>query len=197
MATTLNFRSSLGGFNREDVVNYIEYMNAKNIRQINQLENEADELRRKLEATPDLRETVDALTAQLEEANAKIAQLEQEKEQLQSQHDSALAEIDVLKAQQADAVAVKVAAMELEAYRRAEQAERNAKVKAEQIYQQAVGTLAQATNQVDTAAGQFRQIAEQVNAQLSQLQAAVDGTKNALTDAATTMYTIRPERTEV
>lgn len=198
MAVTLNFRSALGGFNREDVVHYIEYMNSKHTGQVNQLEGEAEELRRKLEqlqAVPDLSQELNELKAQLEAAQELEAALTQEREQLKAELATARDEIETMKASQAEAAAVKVAAMELEAYRRAEQAERKAKARAEQIYQQAVGTLAEATSQVDTAANRFRQVAEQVNAQLSQLQTAVDGSKNALLDAATTMYSIHPEET--
>lgn len=194
MAMTLNFRSALGGFNREDVVNYIEYVNSKHTRQLNQLAEELEELRRKLEATPDLSDDVAALTSQLEETSVREVQLQQENQKLLAANAALLAQVEELKAKQADAAAAAVTTMELEAYRRAEQAERNAKLKAEQIYQQAVGTLAQATSQVDQAAGQFRQIAEQVNSQMTLLQQAVDSGKCALMDAANTMYSIRPEQ---
>lgn len=196
MAIPLNFRSAIGGFHREDVVHYIEYMNSKHTTQINQLMAETEELRGKLaqaSAVPDLSEEVARLNALLEEADARFVQLQQEKEQLAIERDEAHAQVEQLKREQADAAARQLAAMELEAYRRAEQAERNAKARAEQIYQQATGTLAQATTQVDTAASRFRQIAEQVGNQMTQLQLAVDSSKNALLDAATTMYSIRPE----
>lgn len=188
MATTLNFRSALRGFNREDVIQYIEYSNSKHANQLSQLTSEAEELRQKLEqtvSTPDLTETVEKLTAQLEEAAARQAQLEAENQQL-------AAEIETLKAAQNTAATNSVNAMELEAYRRAEQVERNAKVRAEQIYQQAAGTIAQATTQVDDAAALFRKIADQVGEQMTLLQNAVDDSKNALMDAAATMYAIRP-----
>ena len=200
MAVSLNFRSAIGGFNREDVVHYIEYMNSKHTGQVNQLTGENEELRRQLAqaaAVPDRSEEVEQLSAQLEQALARQTQLEQENQQLKEACDAALAEIESLKASQAEAAAAKVTAMELEAYRRAEQAERKANARAEQIYQQAVGTLAQATTQVDAAADHFRMISAQVNDQIMQLQAAVDSGKNALQDAAATMYAIRPERTEL
>ena len=50
MAEKNTFRSALHGFNREDVVHYIEYLNSKHTAQINQLESENAELRNKLEA---------------------------------------------------------------------------------------------------------------------------------------------------
>lgn len=175
MATTLNFRTSLRGFNREDVIQYIEYANAKHANQLSQLMNENEELRQKLaqvSAVPDLSETVE--------------QLEAEKLALQAQ-------IEELKAANDNAAANSADAMELETYRRAEQVERNAKIRADQIYRQAAGTIAQATTQVDGAATMFRQIAEQVSEQMAQLQSAVDDSKNALMDAAATMYAIRPD----
>ena len=40
MAGVHNFRSALGGFNREDVVRYIEYINNKHNTEIAQLNNQ-------------------------------------------------------------------------------------------------------------------------------------------------------------
>ena len=40
-----NFRKSIGGFNREDVVRYIEYMNTKHAEEIAALNDEMDQLR--------------------------------------------------------------------------------------------------------------------------------------------------------
>lgn len=196
MASNFNFRSALSGFNRDDVVHYIEYMNSKFNTQINQMTGEAQELRDKLSALaeiPDLSEELARLKAQLVEAAVRQTQLEEENAALAAERDAALAQIEQIKAEQAENSARELAAMELEAYRRAEQTERLAKARAEQIYQQATGTLAQATTQVDNAALQFRQIAEAVSGQMAQLQMAVDSSKNALLDAATTMYAIRPE----
>ena len=193
MATPLNFRTALGGFHREDVVHYIEYMNSQHNAKVNQLTNQLEELQQELErlkAIPDRTPEVESLTAQLEEANARHAQLEDEKAHLVTERDDAIAKYEALKAAQAEKAARDLATMELEAYRRAEQAERNAKARADQIYQQATGTLAQVTNQVDAAAVGFRQVAEAMNHQLSQLQMAVEDTKTALQDAATTLYGI-------
>jgi chromosome segregation ATPase len=205
MAVTHNFRSALGGFHREDVVHYIEYMNTKHASQISQLTTEAEELRAKVKAlesvpvkedrTPELEEQCSQLTAQLEEVRAANAVLEAECEALRAQKDAleaAQAEIEALKAQMAQ-MHSDLQAKELDAYRRAERTERLAQERADRIYQQATGTLAQATTQVDTAANLFRQIADRVNSQMEELQLAVESSKNALQDAATTMYSIRPE----
>ena len=52
MAAQQNFRSAFNGFNREDVVHYLEFINAKHTAQVNQLTAENEELREKLEAQP-------------------------------------------------------------------------------------------------------------------------------------------------
>lgn len=188
MAVTLNFRSALGGFHREDVVHYIEYMQAKHASQISQLTTEAEELRRQLDAVT----AVPDLTDEVAELKAKLEALEAENTELKAQRDAAVAELDKVKAEQTQTAEKLLETMELEAYRRAEQVERNAKARAEQIYHQATGTLAQATLQVDAAANAFRDIAEQVNQQMAELQVAVDSSKAALQDAAATMYAICP-----
>lgn len=212
MAETHSFRSALGGFKREDVVHYIEYLNAKHTALVNQLTSEAEELRAKLiqhTASEGLASSLEAknaeLTELLEKARAdhaaleeKYAALEAECAELRTQTGvsaEAQAEIDSLKArlEQQDA---EMAGRELAAYRRAERAERTARERADQIYQQATATLAQATAQVDDAAALFRQAADRIGSQMAELQSAVESSKNTLLDAAATMYAIRPEDPE-
>lgn len=212
MAETHSFRSALGGFNKEDVVHYIEYLSAKHTALVNQLTSEAEELRAKLiqyTARDGLASSLEAkcaeLTELLEKSRAdytaleeKYAALEAECAELRTKTGvsaEAQAEIDSLKArlERQDA---EMAGRELAAYRRAERAERTARERADQIYRQATGTLAQATTQVDDAAALFRQAADRIGSQMAELQSAVESGKNALLDAAATMYAIRPEDPE-
>ena len=83
-------------------------------------------------------------------------------------------------------------AQELEAYRRAERTERQAKERAELVYHQINGVLAEATVKVDSVSTQISGMADQVMSQLTQLQVAIGNSKQALKDAASTMYAIRP-----
>ena len=85
MAVTLNFRSALSGFNKEDVVRYIEYMSTKNASQVNQLLTENEELRdqlRQATAIPDLTDEVARLEAQVAELTAKLEAAEAQRAQL-------------------------------------------------------------------------------------------------------------------
>ena len=157
MAETHRFRSSFRGFNREDVVHYIEYLNSKHTAQVNQLNSEIAFLRQQLERVP-------------AEAPAEAPAQEAATPAVQSCTEA-----------------------ELEAYRRAERTERIAKERAEQIYQQATATLADATSRVDDAAGTLTSMADSVKAQLELLQSAIDSSKASLKDAAAIMATIRPE----
>ena len=195
MSVTHSFRRAINGFNREDVVHYIEYLNTKNTAQVHQLTSEAEELRGKLRdletAAADNREK-EVLQARCDELAEKLTASDAEKAALEEQTAKLREELNRLQALMAEREQ-NLATKELEAYRRAEQAERVAKERADLIYQQAAGTLAQATTQVDAAAETFRAIADQVSGQMSRLQQAVDSSKAALVDAAATMYAIRPE----
>lgn len=203
MTTPQSFRSAFNGFNREDVVHYIEFINAKHTTEVNQLKSDIDALQSKLDAMPevsDLSEELEALRSERDALLEKVAQLEStpsEREQtLQARCDELEAQ---LKAAQEAVPAVQQSCQisyELETYRRAERTERIARERAEQVYHMTNSALAEATAKVDAAASQIGQMTDSVLVQLNQLQAAVSGSKQALKDAAATMYTIRPSATE-
>lgn len=69
MPAEQKFRSALGGFNRTDVVQYIEYLNNHYKSQIQQLENQLDELKNGPSAAQ--------LQKELDAALQKCAQLEE------------------------------------------------------------------------------------------------------------------------
>ena len=81
----------------------------------------------------------------------------------------------------------------MEAYRRAERAERTAQERADQISRQVNAALADATAKVDEAAALIGNLADQIAEPLSQFQAAVSGSKQALQDAAASLYAVRGE----
>ena len=177
MAAFQNFRSALHGFNREDVVHYIEYLNNVHNSKVGQLNNEIQSLRQDLEDLRNVEPTPD-LTAELEAANCRIAELEAALEEA-NQHARQLQDRP-----QTDS--------ELEAYRRAERAERIAQERVNQLYQQANGILADATAHADDTAANITALADSITAQLTQLQAALASGKNAMRDTAAALYAVRP-----
>ena len=185
MASFQNFRSAFNGFNREDVVHYIEFINNKHASEVNQLNNEMSALYQDLEA----------YRAGYEEAAqaAQLLQQEQEKSAAQEQQILALQqEIEELKAQMEQNKNMPRTGSELEAYRRAERAERTANDRVRQLFAQANGALADATARTDETACAISQMVDQVCAQLAQLQTTLTDGANSIRDTATAMYAISP-----
>ena len=187
MANQMNFRTALNGFNREDVVHYIQFLNSKHAADLNQLNAELLYLRNKQaeQPAPKTDEIVEQQAARIRELFDRCAALEQELEAAKAANVQLAAQI------QQDSGRNRLEE-ELEAYRRAERTERYARERADNLYRQANGALADATVKVDEAAQQFSQMTDNVVAQLSDLQNAIAGSKQALRDAAATLYTIRP-----
>ena len=213
MAEVLNFRSAFNGFHREDVVHYIEYLNAKHNTEVNQLKSELEQarsqntvpadvaqLQEQLAAAQDINDQLQAQIAELEErcgamseeapevSEASVPQSQNELEERCRELERQLEE-----ARNSTAISSQYHfTQELEAYRRAERAEREAKERAELVYRQANGALADATVQVDEAYAQLGDLADRVNEQLSQLQQAVTASRQALADATVSLYHIAP-----
>ena len=158
-----NFRSAFHGFNREDVVRYIEYLNNQHKIQLDQLNNQL----RAAKAAP----ANDELQAQLDAALEKCAHLEA----------------------QLTNTAPATTEQELEAYRRAERAERIAQERAQQIRTQANAVLADATAKAEAASQQIAQLANQASEQLEAYQAAVTNTQTLFRDVVAALYAIKPE----
>ena len=149
MSTLQHFRSAFNGFNRDDVVHYIEFMN-------NQHKQEVAQLQRQLEiAQTKAMDTT--LATKLNAAEARCAQLE--------------AELEALRA--ATPAAPDPAESELEAYRRAERAERLAQERAQQIYAQANAVLADATLKTESASSQVTAVADEITAKLQATKVAL------------------------
>ena len=194
MSTPQSFRSALNGFNREDVVHYLEYLNTKHSNQVNQLTAENETLRQQVEALPDaesqrllvasLEEKCAELTRQLEQSQSRCAELEQ---QLEQSHCAVPEQVQ-------EPALSPSASEELEAYRRAERIEREAKERAELVYFQATNVLTEASAKVDGISSDITEMADKVMTQLTQLQVAVSSSKQALQDASSIMGAIRPNK---
>ncbi len=170
MADIQNFRTSFRGFNRNDVVNYIEYINNKHNSQVEQLNNQ---LQQAISQPKDaeLQEKLAAAEARIQELEAMLADA-----------GNAVPNENASCAEQ-----------ELEAYRRAERTERVARERAQLIYDQANAVLADATVKAETASAHIGAIADQVSAQLKEYQDSVLETKTTFQEAVATLYAIRPE----
>ena len=174
------FRSSFGGFNREDVVRYIEYINNKHSAQVAQLTNELEYLKGKqdtLDSTrlSDLEKQLSAAQSENEVLKHRIIALERSLEEANAAVQNAALAVPPVAAPSES---------ELEAYRRAERVERTAKERARQVAKQTADALGKIQQQMEDATGALGQAAQQMNQQLAQLQEAVESSRQALGTAA-------------
>ena len=160
--TNQHFRTAINGFNKQDVVRYIELLNNQHNAQIAQLHNQL-----------------------------KTAQ-EPADDRLQVQLDAALARCAELEAQLANAPTAP-SGDELEAYRRAERAERLAQERAEQIYTQANAILADTTAKAEAACARIAELAQQANAQMQAYQEAIAGSQTLFQEAVDALGAVKPK----
>ena len=181
MAAPQNFRSAFNGFNREDVVRYLEYINAKHQDQVNELNAEAEQLRQQLSH-------LQALPLRDPEADTRLAAVTEERDALRAQ----LEKLQSPAPEAEEAAAPADSSDALDAYRRADRIERNARERAELVYHQASAVLSEAIARVDATTAEITAKADDAMSQLTQLQMAVSASKQALQDASSLMNTIRP-----
>ena len=233
MASPQNFRSAFNGFNREDVVNYISYISTKHETQVNELKNEAEELRSQLAAKEEevrsagenaekldtlrregelrqaehalvrdelntLKKENERLKAEAAEKETRIAELnetlaarDEELAQLRQEPENARAEA-ASQPKKPESTG-RWTDEELNAYRRAESAERRARERVNQMYDQASGALAEASVRVEQTAGKLGELVAKVEAEVEALRQAMAESENTLADTAVVLGAIRPE----
>ena len=212
MADQQLFRTAFNGFNRDDVVQYIEELNARHAAEVNQLNSDLQYLQEKLDALESVCPELDAPMSEpianepmnvdsglVEELEAQLAEAEESARTAKAQLEEQKAEnlrlqvlLDAALARQNEAHNT----AELDTYRRAERVERDARNRAREVSDKANAALSDATNKVDETAIQISELTEAAMQKLRQLQLAISGSKQILRDTATVLYSIRPEDEE-
>ena len=172
MEQLTHFRTAFNGFNREDVVRYLEFINNKHAAEVAKLNNELDYLRTKQQQTQD--------TCRLEALEQQVAALTDENQSLLQQ----LAQLELTKQEPAEPKATAATVEELEAYRRAERVERTARERAKQISDRTAAVLSDAGSRVDGAAQRISEISNQILEQLNLLKEAMTDSHEAFEDAS-------------
>lgn len=185
MSEPLNFRSAFNGFNREDVVHYIEYLNANHANQIRQLQADLATMQRE-SFLPEVDEDQAARIAEMEE---QFAQQESLLTALNAEKDELLSKCAQLEAQLAAVNAAKETARpqfstcmeeELAAYRRAERVERLANERANAIYRDLRVSLQGTADKTESAVTKLDSISSQFNAQINALRDSLFDNKSYL-----------------
>lgn len=163
MADFSKFRSSLGGFHRGDVANYIESLSMQHAAAMKEKSGQ-----------------IDALQAELLAARQKLEEAEEEKRSLQDQLDDALAALEAATAPAEDEAEDETEAeveeapdypkLELEAYRRAEATERLATQRAQQLKRELVDFLENTTARYQQTGEDIAALAEDLKSGLKRLE---------------------------
>jgi chromosome segregation ATPase len=220
MSEPLNFRSAFNGFNREDVVHYIEYLKSNHENQVRQLRADLAAAQREEELTEEQEEAATGLQEQFEEQEAALTALNAEKEELTAKCAQLEATLAALYAEK-DALAVKTAQLEaqlnnvsaerdaaisatprmspymeeeLAAYRRAERVERLANERASAVYRKLRVALQDTTAQADQAVTNLDNITSQVNEQLNALRDSLANSKSHLESSISSLDDICPKQ---
>lgn len=182
------FRSAFNGFNREDVIHHLEYVNTRHANELNQLKQENDVLQAQ----------IDMLLSRAGDDQAAAA-AEESMAAMEAENNALRRQIEALTAQLAEtqpAAAAEPAACtdtELELYRRAERVEREARERAAQACRDTNTALTGAAAKVDEAAAQIDEMADRVHCQLEELQAMVSNSKTMLHEAAAIIGALHTE----
>ncbi len=161
MAENQSFRTAFRGFNREDVVNYIEYINNRYQAELSRLRTENQTLRESPRQSPPDADRIQALEEELSQTKQELEQAKQE----------------LAKAKQADTASTEA---ELAIYRRAERTERLARERAVQLCGQAGNALAAARESLTQAEEQLAAVTMQTQAQVDRLREAVTASRQTL-----------------
>lgn len=172
MAETQTFRSAFNGFNRQDVVSYIEMLNNRHNAERNQLNTQLQLLQEALDRARANASREQTLSEALSASDAERYRLEQELAALREEF-TALQESSARQAQAADL-----------ANQRSQQERQEAADRVNRLYDTANGALSDATAQVESASAQVSQLMAQIAGSLESLQSAVRESRQVLEDTA-------------
>ena len=162
---TQRFRSALNGFNREDVVQFIQSLTARHDRDLS-----------------DLKEENTRLQADLDKSELEADTLRQRISELETQVAEANAALEAAAAPQPEPERPDWDAQELAAYRRAEEVERQSRERAKQLHRELTGLVADASVQMEEANDALSEAMAQITEDLTRLQTAMAAGKKVLND---------------
>lgn len=189
MADFSKFRSALNGFNRADVVAYIESANREYAEKIRALEAEANSLREENESLRGENAALQAEVQSLQEENTSLietlnqqttpddlsAEEAAEFEDVFDELEDTPAPVQAPEETAEEASAVSLDEQELAAYRRAEAAERNAVIRANKIHTQ-LGVLC------DDARRRYSDSSDEISALTADLSAGLNRLNEAFAE---------------
>ena len=185
MADFSKFRSAINGFNRTDVVNYVESISLDYQKQLRQLQAEIEQLHTDNQSLLQERDVLTAKTGRLEtelraaeearqNAETELAALREQAEQTPPEPE-AETQPDELDAAEPEGAEMPDPGEELAAYRRAAQTERNAATRAKRLQ-------ARVTALCDNARSRYQDTSEEITALSEDLSVGIVRLQDALSE---------------
>ena len=188
------FRSALHGFNRYDVVNYIEKASGEHERALRELQKENAALSEQLhtlererdterEALQSLRDASAAAEAEKDELSALLAASEEENASLREQLAAASAPVAQPQEAEPETAAPSSDALELAAYRRAEAVERGAVERAGALYDRMSSVCQSLSDRVQASGSEVSLLYTELSDSLGRMREALADLKLVLEQA--------------
>lgn len=185
MADFSKFRTSIGGFNRSDVSDYMTKICAEHQSVLRQNQKETAALNQRLEAAE---LALDEAVAQLNQIKAELEEKNAENQRLQADLEAAEALLatqpEPEEVEEEDALPPDYAAMELEAYRRAEATERLAAERSAKLRQQFSQLVDSVADRYEEAGQDVQALAEDIRANLKRLEESLSDLEVLFDDTA-------------
>lgn len=175
MADFSKFRTSVGGFNRTDVSDYIENLCAEHRKALRQCEDEKQALSDKLaeaeKTLTDQRRINQALLEQVREKDTALRAAQEAAEQVQAETEEAAEDLEEETPEELEPEEEPdYMSLELEAYRRAEAAERHAMERAARLRQSLNDLLDNVSNRYEEAGQEIHALTEDMRTNLKRLE---------------------------
>ena len=178
MSCSENFRTAMRGFNRTDVVQFIQNLTAQHEKELRALQEETDRLTGTLETAQAERDAAVAEKSALEEQLLTLRERPDAPEASPVDLDAPLAPPEGQ-----PAPSEKLNELELAAYRRAEMAERLARERAASADEQLQALFAQMQDKLKLAAGDFDTVLNAFQTDFERLRQVIQSAQYALSDS--------------
>ena len=178
MADFTKFRTSVGGFNRSDVANYIEALSAEHKRALSKLQEEKEAMAARIaeleQAAAEQTAIKEALEEKLSGTETALASTEAALEEalvMVEEQEARRAELEAAQAQQEEVI--NYTTLELEAYRRAEAMERSSQERAVRLRQQLNDLLDNVSARYEQTGQEIEVLSEDIRTNMKRLQDAL------------------------
>lgn len=191
MTYTDNFRTAMRGFNRTDVVQFIQRLTAEHEKELRSLREENERLTNALDAAQTDLDAAVAEKVVLEDQLLALREQPETEDAPAAEVASGSLDAPIAPAESISApVGANINELELAAYRRAEMAERLARERAAAADEQMKALFEQAREKLDLATGDFGTVLDAFQTSFDQLRQVIRSAQGVLTESGAGMKAV-------